>query len=240
MEQKTKIWILSLIALIISMTFISCSKDDDSGDDDAQAQIIELRNDILAKAEAARTACDHEDNTAENRAELSAMIDELVALVPQRTEAEKASQVAGAWFQVWSDNPFTEVENICFDTNNIYQTVSPDGYYYNISQVNAFGGTLGYFIRGVYEPGENALSVEFTDAYFSTEPLTAGTDLMSLTEQAENDEIVQAQIPPTPVVSIKGTLGNIYIDDVMRIITDGSSASGSSDLYVMRRQNTVQ
>jgi len=166
--------------------------------DNTQAQIIELRNRILEEAENARTACDDGDNTTAIRANLSVLVDELIALVPQRTEAEKAEEVAGGWLQVWSDNPFTTVPNICFDTDQIYQIVSPNGYYYNISQVNAFGNSLGYFIRGIYELGENALPVEFTDAYFSTGPLPTGMDLVSLTDQAENGEIERAQLPPTP------------------------------------------
>ncbi len=209
-------------------------------ENNTQAQIIELRDRILEEAENARTACDDADNTAEIRASLSVLVDELIALVPQRTEAEKAEEVAGGWFQVWSDNPFTTVPNICFDTFHIYQIVSLNGYYYNISQVNAFGSSLGYFIRGIYELGENALPVEFTDAYFSNEPLPTGMDLVALTDQAENGEIMRAQIPPTPVIGITGTLGNIYVDDLLRIITDGTPASGNSDLYIMRRQNTVQ
>lgn len=241
--------LLLFIVLLASVSVLMAQNSDcippatgtfDCDNEDTQTKIIELRNKILEEAENARTACDDGDNTAEIRASLSVMVDELIALVPQRTEAEKAEEVAGGWFQVWSDNPFTTVPNICFDTNHIYQIVSPDGYYYNISQVNAFGNSLGYFIRGIYQLGENALPVEFTDAYFSTGPLPTGMDLVSLTDQAENEEIMRAQIPPTPVIGITGTLGNIYVDDLLRIITDGTPASGSSDLYIMRRQATVR
>ncbi len=239
MNKTKKTLLLFASVLMIGISFTACDKDDDN--DDNQAAIIEMRDNILAAAEAARTACDHDDNTAEIRASLNTMVEELVALAPQRTESEKASEVAGGWLQIWSDNPFTTVDNICFDTDHIYQIVSLDGYYYNISQVDAFGSSLGYFIRGIYESQEDALPVEFTDAYFSMAPLVSGTDLLDLVQTAENGEIVPAQIPPTPVVGITGTLGNIYVDEELRIITDGSSAvANSSDLYIMRRQAAVQ
>ncbi len=235
--NKLTTTLLFAIVLVLGTSFSSCKKDDDS---DNQAAIIEMRDAILIEAESARTACDSDDNTAEIRANLSTMIDELVAMVPVRTEAEKTAEIAGGWYQVWSDNPYTTVDNICFDTERIYQIILPDGYFYNISQVDAFGSSLGYFIRGQYQSGEDFLPIEFTDAYFSNGPLTAGTDLVALAQSAENGEVEQAQIPPTPVIGFTGQLGNIYVDDVMRIITDGGTAITSSDIYVMRRQVTVE
>jgi len=83
---------------------MSCNKDDD---DNSEA-IIQLRTEILEEAETLRTLCGDADNTVQNRASLSAKIDELVALILQRAESEKAPEIIGAWLQVWSDNPFTE------------------------------------------------------------------------------------------------------------------------------------
>lgn len=236
MQQTSNLFIFSLLLITSLCVFTACNKDDD----DNSETIIQLRTEILEEAEALRTPCDDADNTAQNRASLSAKIDELVALVPKRVESEKAAEILGAWLQVWSDNPFTEVDNICFDTDRIYQIVYADNFFYNISEVTAFGQKSSYFIRGQYEAGDDFLPVEFKDAYFSFDTLAIGTDLVQLGLDAEAGNVVRAPLPPTPVIGLTGQLGNIYVDEELRIITNGSSAAESSDIYVMRRQVTVE
>lgn len=86
-------------------------------------------------------------------------------------------------------------------------------------------------MKGEYTEAEDALPVVFTDAYFSTEVLPKGADLVELGQSAEDGEITQAPFPPTPVVGSTGTLGNIYLDDVLRITTDGSPASSEEDIF---------
>jgi len=237
MQKIANLLIFSLLVTASLCTFTSCDKDEEPDNSEA---IVQLRNEILADAEAARTPCDDADNGTQIRTALSTKIDELVALAPRRTEPQKAAEVLGGWLQVWSDNPFTTVDNICFDTERIYQIVYADNFYYNISEVTAFGQRVSYFIRGEYENGEDFLPVEFTDAYFSFMPLTIGTDLVQLGETAEAGGIEAAPLPPTPVVGITGQLSNLYVDEELRIVTDGNSAAESSDIYVMRRQAAIE
>ena len=203
--------------------------------------IAGLRAEIFEIAEAAQGDCDGQDNSPAVRERISELIDQLALLTPTRTESEKLSDIVGGWQQIWSDTRFTSIPGVCFEAEDIYQVVYPDGFYYNISQVRFLGRTYTNYTRGEYEVGTDFLPIVFTNNFFARGGLEPGTNLVDLGLQAENGEIARAPfIPSIPLNGATGRLGNWYVDEELRVITDGRSARESNGIFVSRRVEVVQ
>ena len=94
----------------------------------------------------------------EARSKLEPLINELVASVEQRSEEEKLDEVIGGWKNLWSYRSFG------FNTNyqQVYQIVSEDGYYYNLSELKLGRLSFAGFLRGAYkDAGETENPVHF-------------------------------------------------------------------------------
>lgn len=205
--------------------------------DAKKLKIAALRAAIVAVARAAQGQCDGDDNSPEVSAVLNTLTDELLNLVPARSEAEKLPQVAGGWKQVWADlqggGPF------CISANDIYQVVSPAGYYWNISKNITPQGAVAGFLRGKYAVGEGALRIEFTAQAISPVYPPAGTRLDELAARAERGEF--PRLPPGPPVGVKGDLQNTYVDSQLRIVRGRDDRPGSRpSLFVLLRADTIR
>jgi len=241
------------LLLLLCAAIVACGDDDTTADGgldaaappmDAGAPLPdvgmpetaeELRDAILITAEAARTECDGDDNDPAIRERLSTWADRLVALGPDLPEGDKVDLVVGEWEQLWSDAPFSELPGFCYVGDRMWQLVFAEGYYYNLANVeNRREGVRRNFVRGVFTVEPESLAVEFTDAYFAEGMFDESTDLTAAALAAEAGEVERGD-PSFPPVGSSARLKNLYVDEVLRITTDGASASDSSNIFVMRR-----
>ncbi|MGL4608497.1 MAG: PAP/fibrillin family protein [Trueperaceae bacterium] len=178
-------------------------------------KVAALKKAILVTAKAAATEqCDQDDNNPDVAEALNKLTDELLKLVPARTEEQKLSQVAGGWKQVWSD--LDSSSPICISAQDIYQVVSPDGYYWNISKNIIEGSESLGLLRGKYTVQPDFLRIEFTNQAFSDVYPAKGTDLIDLAARAEKGEFTA--LPSSFPVGLQGNLQNTYVDDTLRIV----------------------
>ena len=169
----------------------------------------------------------------EAREILQPLVDELVALTPVRTEAEKLDQVAGGWKNVWSFRTF----GFGIDNNQVYQIVSKDGYYYNFSKINLGKVEFATFLRGAYEDVGEQLRIEFTNNNIRLGFYPLGTNLMELGESFEAGEIRSVAIPGP--IGVTGDLINLYVDEDLRIVTGRSDGETVDDLFILRRVSEI-
>lgn len=195
------------------------------------ARIQELKDDIKTIALANR---DDTVNSLQVRNTLQPLINELVALTPSRSEAEKLDQVVGAWRNLWSDQQFGPG----VDPAQVYQVVSDDGYYYNISLAHSPQGDVTNFLRGAYDDQGSYLAIEFTANSVRPGFFAPGTDLKALAANFEAGEI-EAQPVPGPI-GVTGALINAYVDDDLRIVTGNSTADSQLRLFILERVESVQ
>jgi hypothetical protein len=129
----------------------------------------------------------------------------------------------GAWRQIWSDFPYPMSFWNKMDPEQIYQVVTRDGYYYNLSDSKALGivGLTGV-LRGAYQPNGTGLDIKFTKVGFRFGTLKKNEDLFALAGKLESGAKKFYPIPgggkaPKGPVNISGRLENLYLDDDLRI-----------------------
>jgi hypothetical protein len=199
-----------------------------------------LKRVIVLIAERARGRCDEDDNNPVVGQVLNLLTDKLVRAAPARTEFEKLPQVAGGWKQVWSNLEATPGgPPRCTAADGIYQVVSPDSYYWNISRSVQPGGPPGLgLLRGKYQTTPDFLRIEFTDLAVSPVVPPAGTNLVDLANRAENGEFIA--LPPGPPVGVSGELRNAFVDDEVRIVRGSDDRPGSpASIFVLVRADVL-
>ena len=196
----------------------------------------EIKSEILSLAEQARATCDSDDDEAPESAQISTLLDELVALVPEQTENEKLPRVTGGWKQVWGNGPTSD--DLCVLTEDVYQVVDESGFYWNISKSRTDEGEVSGLLRGVYIVSPEELGIEFTTNKISPMWVGEGANLLEVAAQAEGGAF--QTLPEGPSVGQQGFLVNSYVDDDLRIIRGGGEAFGDDLLYVLTRTSTVQ
>ncbi len=197
-----------------------------------------LKRAIVSIARGAQGACDQDDNDPVVSKGLRRLTSKLVRISPPRTETDKLAQVAGGWKQEWADLRIGSPN--CTDADSIYQVVSPDGYYWNISTTRPAAGppSLG-LLRGKFAVTPDFLEIEFTNLAVSPVVPPLGTDLVDLATRAERGEFVA--LPPFFPVGVKGELKNVYVDDDLRIVTGDDDSPGSVDsIFVLTRADVTR
>jgi hypothetical protein len=222
---------LPMKRLIISIgLFLSTAGLAGADRPDPASRMEQLKQSIrsIASANTSRT-----DNFLEVRNQLQPLVNELLALAPDRLEAEKLPQVVGAWRNLWSDMPFGEG----VDPTQVYQAVSSAGYYYNISRIVTAQGEFTGFLRGAYSDQGSYLDIEFTANSISPDFFAPGTQLLPLAEAFEAQTIPGTSIPGP--IGVKGVLINAYVDQDLRIVT-GNSVSGTDlNLFILERADAI-
>ena len=206
------------------------------GTRDIRTQI--LKKAIIGVAQASQGVCDNDDNNPAVGRLLNRLTDRLTKITPARTESEKLPEVAGGWKQVWSN--LGGPSPVCNSAADIYQVVSPNGYYWNFAKTLPPSGQPGYFfLRGKYETTPDFLSIEFTNQAISPVAPPAGTNLAALSDRAESGEFIP--LPPRPPVGVKGELKNVYVDDTLRIVrgTDNSGTTGPGTIFILVRADVL-
>lgn len=180
--------------------------------------------------------------------QLEPLVDELVALAPQPPVRNRLSLLAGAWQQVWGPYEYRSDERGVdpeLGVNEIYQVVSKEGYYYNVSPLYKNGDRakerIG-LLRGEFKldpKRKDVLTVKFTK-YPGLKSRPQTPPLWELAELMEKGKLKDTiKIVPTWIVKLffnGGELREVYTDADMRIVYGSSQKMGRREsLYVMRR-----
>ena len=213
-----------LVVLAAALSFAPLNADA------APERIAQLKAQITEIATANQL---RQDNLPAVRAQLQPLVDELVALVPARTEAEKAPEVVGGWRNLWSDMTFGPY----LDYANIYQVVYADGFYYNISRLTPPHAEVTGYLRGVFADAGDHLAIEFTANVTVPGWLPTGADLVAAGRRVETGATVGTDQPGP--IGVRGRLQNTYVDATLRIVTGQSTTDARDSLFVLERAPTV-
>ncbi len=179
---------------------------------------------------------------------IDVLVEMLVKENPMPPVSERISILAGAWKQIWGPYDYrNDVGGVDpkIGINEIYQVISADGYYYNVSPLypdeDRRREQIG-LLRGEFklDPNDiNGLRVQFTK-YPGVEPRPHGTNIWELAERAEMNSLEnEITIVPTWVVRLffgRGKLEEVYTDADLRIVYGSNGKRNARrSIYVMRR-----
>ncbi len=178
---------------------------------------------------------------------LQPLVDRLLRLAPQKPVRERLPLLAGAWKQVWGPYDYRN-NNRGVDpelgVNEIYQVVSIDGYYHNVSPQYARGDRsderIG-LLRGEYtlsQSDANSLEARFT-RFTRLEERPSPPALWKLPALSERG-ILQNEVTLLPDFLVRllfggGTLIEVYTDRDLRLLYGVSTNFSRPYLYVMTR-----
>jgi len=179
---------------------------------------------------------------------LDPYVDKLTDIAPQAPIDSRIDILAGKWQQVWGPYEYrTNARGVdpSFDTKNIYQVVSEDGYYWNVGlDLNKRTKKVKKItlLRGEYQVSEgNDLKIRFTRLK-SLKPkrIPEGLNLTDLPELAETNDLpgMRTTLPNFFVKLFfgSGTLTEVYTDEDLRLAYGTSNQDGVRGfLYVMKR-----
>lgn len=211
-----------------------------------QTEISSLKKQIVSLAE---SYAGQGDPDFSKQKSLEFLVNQLIAKNPMTPVKDRLALLNGVWKQVWGPYDYRNDDRRGIDpelgTEEIYQVVSKEGYYYNVSPLYKNGDRgkerIG-LLRGEFsldEKESDKLNVKFT-RYPGVKPRPRGVNIWELAAQAEagtlNNEIT---IVPTIIVRLffnSGSLREIYTDSDLRLVYGSSNKADSKpSLYVMTR-----
>ena len=210
-------------------------------------EINTLKNDIVATAQKYQGLGDP-DFKIQN--ELEPMVKKLLSLKPQGTVVERLPLLYGVWKQVWGPYEYRKNDRSVdptLDPKEIYQVISPEGFYYNVSP-NLDPKTKKEkninYLRGQYLKSKTdsiGLDVKFVK-FIGMKTRPTEKAIYKYVDEAERDQLpTQITVVPKPIVKIffgGGTLREIYTDDTLRILYGSNGKEFKKQyLYVMTRVN---
>lgn len=179
---------------------------------------------------------------------LDVLVNKLLEAAPQPTISERLPMLAGTWKQVWGPYNYKKDDRLVdpdLGIKEIYQVVSPEGYYYNVSPLYKNGDKtkerIG-LLRGEYKIDDSTrdlIRVKFTN-YPGVSKRPENIKIWELAEVAEYGELEnKITIVPSIIVKLlfgKGALREVYTDQDLRI-TYGSNGKNfeREALYVLVR-----
>lgn len=172
----------------------------------AQIRAISLANQI-------RT-----DNLPAVSTQLRPLINRLVALTPPKSPAQTLDLLVGPWYNLWANLGYGAFAP---DLKRIFQVVTREGHYYNLSQSPAPIPLIGYTVnalRGAYAPIPEGFAIRFTrnGVYGGTLVGKSGADLVALAAAIESG--ARPVLPVPGPIGITGRLTTIYVDQDLRIV----------------------
>ena len=228
------------MSFLISLLFLSVAFAD------APVEVGELKRRIFALAESYKGQADPDYSRQKS---LDVLVKELLLAAPQPPVRERIDVLAGVWEQVWgpydyrNDNRGIDPE---LGIEEIYQVISADGYYYNVSPLYKNGDRtqerIG-LLRGEFrldDQNADVLRVQFTD-YPGMSRRPSDLNLWELPPLEEAGALPnRVVIVPSTIVRAffgAGALREIYTDADMRLAY-GSRGEGydREALYVMKRK----
>ena len=177
---------------------------------------------------------------------LEPLVQRLLKLNPQPSVKKRLKLIAGTWKQVWGAYDYrgnARGVDPSLKTDEIYQQVSPKGYYYNVSPLlkENYAPRIG-LLKGRYKldpKNPNVLEVKFIK-YPGNRTRPQKLELWDLPELAEKGELPDpVTIVPRIIVWLffgKGRLNEVYTDEDLRITYGSSRNKKLNDyLYIMTR-----
>jgi hypothetical protein len=181
------------------------------------------------------------------------LIAELLSLQPQLPVRSRINVLAGAWKQIWGPYNYRSSDRTVdpeLAGNEIYQIVSPAGYYYNVTPLIDKKG-VGFerigLLKGEYrfDPDQSdVLKVRFIKYPGLSKRPAAPTQLFELPELVESGKLEpDISIVPSFIVKIffgGGALKEIYTDSTLRLLYGSNNDQFKTpSLYVMSRVSAV-
>lgn len=180
--------------------------------------------------------------------ELEPLVNKLITLKPQANVKERLPLLFGVWKQVWGPYEYRKDDRSVDPTLNpkeIYQVISPEGFYYNVSP-NMDAKTnkeknINY-LRGQYKISEKdsiGIDVKFVK-FIGMKTRPVEKEIYQYVDEAERDQLPnQITVVPRPIVKLffgGGTLREVYTDDNLRILYGSNNKEFAKQyLYVMTK-----
>ena len=180
--------------------------------------------------------------------ELEPLVNKLLTLDPQLTVINRLPLIFGVWKQVWGPYEYKKNDRSVDPTLNakeIYQVVSPEGFYYNVSpNMEAKSRTeknINY-LKGQYtlsKKDPNGLDVKFVK-FIGMKTRPTEKAIYQYVDEAERNQLpTQITVVPKPIVRLffgGGTLREIYTDKDLRILYGSNNKEFKNQyLYIMTR-----
>ncbi len=180
--------------------------------------------------------------------ELEPLVQKLLILKPQPNVSERLSLLFGVWKQVWGPYEYRKSDRSVDPTisaKEIYQVISPEGFYYNVSpNLNASSKiekNINY-LKGKYNLSKNdsvGLDVKFVK-FIGMRKRPNEKPIYEYVDEAEHDQLPN-QITVVPSLIVKlffggGTLREVYTDEDLRILYGSNGKEFKNQyLYIMTR-----
>jgi hypothetical protein len=180
--------------------------------------------------------------------ELEPLVNRLLALEPQQEVIDRLPLLYGVWKQVWGPYEYRKNDRSVDPTLNakeIYQVISPEGFYYNVSP-NMIPNTnkeknINY-LKGKYvlsKKDPNGLDVKFVK-FIGMKKRPTEKPIYQYVDEAERNQLpTQKTVVPKIIVKLffgGGTLREIYTDEDLRILYGSNKKEFKNQyLYIMTR-----
>lgn len=240
-QQSRRSPIMKHISLILSSCFLLSNL----ALANVETQKNELKQQIIDLAKSFEGQGDPDYSRQEA---LEPLVEKLLKIAPQPPVEKRLPLLFGPWRQVWGPYDYRNEDRGIdpeLGVEEIYQVISPNGYYYNVSYLYKNGDRIQKrigLLRGEYrlqEKHSNKLKVRFTN-FPGASSKPESLELWELAELAENGNLPnRIKIVPRFIVRLffgGGTLREVYTDEDLRI-TYGSSKRNPSEeaIYIMTR-----
>jgi hypothetical protein len=180
--------------------------------------------------------------------ELEPLVTRLLALEPQLNVIDRLPLLFGVWKQVWGPYEYRKNDRSVDPTLNakeIYQVISPAGFYYNVSpnmipksnEEKNINYLKGQYVLSKKDP--NGLDVKFVK-FIGMKKRPTEKAIYQYADEAERNQL-PTQITVVPKLVVKlffggGTLREIYTDEDLRILYGSNNKEFKNQyLYIMTR-----
>ncbi len=216
-----------------------------SNETNSSSEVERLKQEIIEMAE---SFTGQGDPDFSRQQALEPLVAQLLTLSPQKPIEQRLSLLYGAWKQVWGPYDYRNSDrgvDPTIGTDEIYQVISPDGFYYNVAP-NYLDGNRSQerisLLRGEFKLSNrtgNELDVRFTE-YPGVDPRPQDIALWDLPALAESGQLEnRITIVPKWIVKIffsPGTLEEVYTDENLRILYGKTRTNFRAKyLYIMTR-----
>ncbi len=180
--------------------------------------------------------------------ELEPLVNKLLTLKPQSKVTDRLPLLYGVWKQVWGPYEYRKSDRSVDPTLNakeIYQVISPEGFYYNVSP-NMDAKTKKEkninYLKGQYALSKTdsvGLDVKFVK-FIGMKNRPVEKAIYNYVDEAERDQLpTQITVVPKPIVKIffgGGTLREVYTDESLRILYGSNGKEFKNQyLYIMTK-----
>ena len=180
--------------------------------------------------------------------ELEPYVNKLLELEPQPKVIDRLPLLYGTWKQVWGPYEYRKNDRSVDPTLNakeIYQVISPEGFYYNVSPSMSPKGNKEKnisYLKGKYvlsKKDPNGLDVKFVK-FIGMKKRPMERAIYQFVDEAERDQL-PGQITVVPKLIVRfffngGTLREVYTDKDLRILYGTNKKNFKNQyLYIMTR-----